>query len=248
MSGPRTSWPPGTAKGSRNATPSIRRTSGGERAACARIEPIRAGVEEIGVVSRRVADFEGDDVVASIMAHVRRQARVTILSNDSDLLQLVAEDVVVASYVGVGRGPEGTRIRPWSADDVPAKYGVQPALLPAFKALSGEDGDDIPGLRNIGPGSAAKLRRRWGTLEKALEASGFVSHHDWTARLAGQHDEARLMLQLTTIRQDAPLSALALDDARMTVVRWPGGSGARAGTVVQRRAAGPGLEDVPFPE
>jgi 5'-3' exonuclease len=30
-----------------------------------------------------------------------------------------------------------------------AKYGVLPSNLPAFKALCGEDGDDIPGVNRI---------------------------------------------------------------------------------------------------
>jgi 5'-3' exonuclease len=230
------------------------RRTGGMRA---RITPIRDGVEATGIASVSVASYEGDDSVASLMARFRSEARVTVLSNDSDLLQFVSDGVDVATYVGAGKGPNGTRIKPWSEAEVLAKFGVLPANLPAFKALCGEEGDDIPGVKSVGKGTAVKLLRRWQSIEKALEASEFVSHRDDTAKLAGQHEHLRLMLQLTTIRQDVPLPELDLARCALSAVAWPGASQPRAGMAgagsavggpVSRTAAGPGLEDVPFPD
>ena len=220
----------------------------------ARITPIREGVEATRVASVSVPLFEGDDSVASIVARYRAVARITVLSNDSDLLQFVSEGVEVATYVGVGKGPNGMRIKPWSAAEVLARFGVLPENLPAYKALCGEEGDDIPGVKSVGKGTAVKLLRRWQTLEKALEASEYVSHRDDTAKLAGQHEHVRLMLQLTTIRQDVPLPNMDFARCAMSAIVWPGGSQARAGVAagadgpVSRSSAGPGLEDVPFPE
>ncbi len=221
------------------------RRTGGMRA---RIAPIREGVDATGIASVSVPDFEGDDAVASLMARFRSSGRITLLSNDSDLLQFVASGVDVATYVGAGKGAGGTRVKRWSSADVFQKFGVFPENLPAFKALCGEDGDDIPGVKNIGKGTAVKLLRRWQSLEKILEAVEYVGSRDDTAKLVGHQDHVRLMLQLTTIRQDAPLPELALDRCDVRTVRWPEGSAARAATVVTKVAAGPGLEDVPFPE
>lgn len=221
------------------------RRTGGMRA---RITPIREGVEASGIASVSVPNFEGDDAVASLMARFRSHALVTLLSNDSDLLQFVAVGVDVATYVGVGKGLKGTRIRVWSSDDVLARFGVRPENLPAFKALCGEEGDDIPGVKNIGKGTAATLLRRWQSLEQALDAIEFVGHRDDTAKLAGQHEHARLMLQLTTIRQDAPLPALTLAQCDARDIRWPDRSMARSAQVATHVQTGPGLEDVPFPD
>ena len=224
-----------------------------------RIMPIREGVEATGIASVSVASYEGDDSVASLMARFRGEARVTVLSNDSDLLQFVSDGVDVATYVGAGKGPNGMRIKPWSPAEVLAKFGVLPTNLPAFKALCGEEGDDIPGVKSVGKGTAVKLLRRWQSIEKALEASEYVSHRDDTAKLAGQHEHVRLMLQLTTIRQDVPLPDLELAHCAIGAITGPGGSQARAAVPfaepysaadgpVSRHAAGPGLEDVPFPD
>ena len=218
----------------------------------ARVAPIRAALESLGVVSVSVPGFEGDDVAASVMACYRQDATVTMLSNDSDLLQFVDEQVSVVSYMGVGKGTDGLRVRRWLAADVQARFGVPPALLADFKAMCGEDGDDIPGIARIGKDTAAKLLRRWQSLEKALEASEFVSHRDMTAKLAGQHEHARLMRQLTTIRTDAPLPDLTFARCALDAVAWASGStprasGGSAGPVT-RIEAGPGLDEVPWPE
>lgn len=212
-----------------------------------RITPIRELVEATGIVSLSVDTYEGDDCVASLLTRFRAEARITVLSNDSDLLQFVSDGVDVATYVGVGKGSDGTRIKRWSSADVLTKFGVEPANLAAFKALCGEVGDDIPGVANIGKGTAVKLLRRWKSLDKALEASEFVSFHDITAKLAGQHEQVRLMLQLTTLKTDVPLPMYALAQCVLSSVNWPGGSAARGASVVNKTAAGPGLEDVPFP-
>lgn len=218
----------------------------------ARVAPIRTALEALGVVSVSVPGFEGDDVAASIMACYRQDATVTMLSNDSDLLQFVDEQVSVVSYMGVGKGTDGLRVRRWLAADVQARFGVPPALLADFKAMCGEDGDDIPGIARIGKDTAAKLLRRWQSLEKALEASEFVSHRDMTAKLAGQHEHARLMRQLTTIRTDAPLPDLTFARCALDAVAWASGSTPRASggsaSQVTRTEAGPGLDEVPWPE
>lgn len=216
----------------------------------ARIAPIREGIEATGAACVSVDAYEGDDCVASLMARFRSTARITLLSNDSDLLQFVSDDVTVATYVGVGKGPNGWRIKPWSSADVQTRFGVAPATLPSFKALCGEVGDDIPGVPSIGKGTAVKLLRRWQSLEKALEASEFVSHRDETAKLAPHHALARLMLSLTTIRQDVPLPDLSLEQLEIGAITWPGGSAARGASTgaSSHTQAGPGLEDVPWPE
>ncbi len=220
----------------------------------ARVTPIRTAVESLGGVNLSLAGYEGDDVVGSMMARYRADLPVTLLSNDSDLLQFVDDIVSVVTYVGVGKGTDGMRIRRWHAHDVEARFGVSPAQLADFKALCGEDGDDIPGVNRIGKSTAAKLLKRWQTLENALEMSEIVSHRDETAKLAGQHEHARLMRQLTTIRTDAPLPPVSLASCAIDAVSWPVGSDARASqkadvaATITRQAAGPGLEDIPWPE
>ncbi len=52
--------------------------------------------------------------------------------------------------------------------EVQALYGVTPAQIPDLKALTGDPSDDIPGVRGIGPKTAAALLREFPTVEMLL--------------------------------------------------------------------------------
>jgi DNA polymerase-1 len=49
------------------------------------------------------------------------------------------------------------------------RYGVEPGQVPDFIALRGDPSDKLPGAKGVGPKGAAKLLRKHGTLEQALE-------------------------------------------------------------------------------
>jgi DNA polymerase-1 len=109
---------------------------------------------------------EADDLMAAAAAkEVARGGSCLLLTTDRDAYQLVSERVTVLSPRRGTRELE--RIGP---QEVKARLGVPPALVPDFKALSGDSSDKIPGLRGIGPKSAAVLLREHGSLEGALQA------------------------------------------------------------------------------
>ncbi|MEO7084033.1 MAG: hypothetical protein ABI442_01040, partial [Gemmatimonadaceae bacterium] len=111
--------------------------------------------ETTGIYCSFVEGFEADDVVATIAARVvtaDEDSEAHILSGDSDLLSLAGDRVHCWQF---GRknvpGDEALvieRTPQWIAD----KYGVSsPRLLNDYKALVGEPGDNIEGVRGIGP-------------------------------------------------------------------------------------------------
>ncbi len=104
---------------------------------------------------------EADDVVAS--AATLYTGEVVIVSGDRDLLALCSDTVSVALYRPGGRisdtqGPA----------DCEKIFGVTPAQLCEYKALAGDDSDGIPGVNGIGPKSAAKILRHYGSLRDAF--------------------------------------------------------------------------------
>jgi DNA polymerase-1 len=116
----------------------------------------------------KAAGFEADDLMAAAaMAETTRGGRCLLLTTDRDAYQLVSEDVtVLAPRRGVR---ELERIGP---HEVVERLGVLPEQVPDFKALSGDSSDRIPGIRGIGPKSAAGLLLRYGTLEGVIAAWG----------------------------------------------------------------------------
>jgi len=56
-------------------------------------------------------------------------------------------------------------------DEVIARYGIPPEVVPDFIALRGDPSDGLPGAKGIGAKTAADLLRRHGSLEAAIDAA-----------------------------------------------------------------------------
>lgn len=154
--------------------------------------PALCGAFGFGVGQR--AGWEADDLMAAAAAaEVGRGGTCLLLTTDRDAYQVVSERVTVLAPRRGARELE--RIGP---REVAARLGVPPEQVADFKALSGDSSDKIPGLRGIGPKSAAALLRTHGTLEGALEALA--------AR--GRAEETALALtfrEVVRLRPDVPV-------------------------------------------
>ena len=78
------------------------------------------------------------------------------------------------------------------------RYGVEPEQVPDFIALRGDPSDRIPGAPGVGPGRAAAIVKKHGSLEAALEAGGFPTIAD----------QLREYLRIATLQYDAPMRKL----------------------------------------
>jgi DNA polymerase-1 len=146
----------------------------------------------------RAADHEADDVIATLVARAAAHGhRVAVLSSDSDLLAL-AGAASVYQYGAKGEPAFTQRTAEW----VCAKYGIADiSLLAHYKALVGEQGEGVPGIAGIGPVKARKLLHEHGDLERLI------------FRVLVPEADARLMLDLVTLRADAPVEEWPLRDS-----------------------------------
>jgi DNA polymerase-1 len=143
-----------------------------------------------------IPDFEADDVIATLVEEAPREVRVTIVSTDKDLMQLVSERVELLDTMKDRRfGPE----------EVTERFGVPPEKLLDFRALVGDASDNIPGVKGIGEKGAAKLIREWGDLESLLEHVSDVKAKRAREALESHAEEARLSKRLSVLRSDAPI-------------------------------------------
>lgn len=103
--------------------------------------------------------YEADDILATMAARLTAAGRSgVILSGDSDLLALVNPDADIRVIQFGNRATEGRFVeREYSY--VLDRYGVAPRDLRFWKALVGEPGDDLPGVKGIGKKKAATLLR-----------------------------------------------------------------------------------------
>lgn len=111
-------------------------------------------------------DAEADDVIATLAAQAPGQ--VIIMSGDKDFYQLASDRVRI---LNTARRAGHRLIGP---AEVTARYGVAPARWPDYRALTGDPADDIPGIRSIGPKTAAALLKGGTSLEELRDSAALT--------------------------------------------------------------------------
>lgn len=167
--------------------------------------------QSIGWQSLMVPGFEADDVLATLAA--RAVGQTVLCSGDSDLLACIRPGVTALRPI------PGGKFEVWDVAQVEAKYGVTPEQLADYKALTGEPGDNITGVRGIGPKKAAALLQLHGSLDRLLAAEIPDSSNE-AARVRNEgRDIVRAARRLTTLRTDVPLPPIARSACRLSVER-----------------------------
>ena len=146
--------------------------------------------------------FEADDVLGTLAEMFKGDMnRTVILSGDLDVLQLVDNEKVIAEIIKTG---VSETIR-YDRDAVISRYGLPPEKLPDYKGLVGDQSDNIPGVKGIGPKTAAELLKKYGSLEALFEDAPLIPGA-LGKKLENQTEVARQSKRLATIRRDAPLA------------------------------------------
>src|SRR5258706_4156590 len=183
--------------------PGYKTGAGIERALWAQFHPLEAALVAMGVGTWPMVELEADDALASaahLAAGDARVEKVGIWTPDKDLAQCVAGQRVVQVDRKSGHIRDDAGVR--------AKFGVAPALIPDYLALSGDAADGYPGIPRIGTKTAARLVAQYGPIEKFPDQV-----------LSGPNRELALLFKtLATLRTDAPL----FDD--VDELRWRGAS------------------------
>ena len=131
------------------------------------------------------------------------------------MTQLVCDRIVV---VDPARGLR------FDAAAVEAKFGVRPDQITDLLALAGDPVDNIPGVRGVGPKTAAELLRRYGSLE-GIYANVPQMKGSVKTKLTNDVALAGLSKRLATVSIEAPIEVTfdalryrGLDDARITTL------------------------------
>jgi 5'-3' exonuclease len=113
--------------------------------------------------------YEADDVMAAI--EVPKQDRIIYVTGDKDIFQLIGP----RSAVWYTRDQVL-----WDCETFAAHYGIAPGHWPRVKALQGDAGDSIPGVKGVGPSSALAYYRGkdiTGPYRKRIEESFDTDHY-----------------------------------------------------------------------
>ena len=127
---------------------------------------VKQGLDAAGVRWIEIAGAEGDDVLATLAAAADGR-QVTCYSGDRDLYQILTDRVSILT-------PARRRV---TAGSIPGQFGVTAPQWPDYRALTGDPADSIPGIRGIGPKTAARLLADGTGLEQILDCPALTGRH-----------------------------------------------------------------------
>src|SRR5215212_12000346 len=143
--------------------------------------------------------LEADDIIACyVTAAIKAGWRVTIVSSDKDLMQLIDEDAGVDML-------DTMNDRRIGREQVLEKFGVPPEKVGDVLALMGDSVDNVPGVPGIGPKTASQLIQAFGDLDAVLASTDQIAKPKLKQSLIDHADAARLSRELVRLVCEAPL-------------------------------------------
>jgi 5'-3' exonuclease len=124
-------------------------------------------LEAVGIEAIGVSGYEAEDVIASLVARVKRP--IEIWSGDRDLFTLIRDREIMVLY------PEKGGLAEVDEAEVERRYSIPGQAYADFAILRGDPSDGLPGVAGIGAKKAADLVRRYGSVAAMLEAGIFRS-------------------------------------------------------------------------
>ena len=165
----------------------------------AQIAPLHEAIKALGWPLIVEEGVEADDVMGALAKQAEREGmRVIISTGDKDMAQLVNEHVTLVNTMpnAYRKGDEVLDIA-----GVEAKFGIPPERIVDYLMLIGDSSDNVPGVEKVGPKTAVKWLKQYGSLDN------IVAHADEITGVVGENLRRALpwlptARELITIRCD----------------------------------------------
>jgi DNA polymerase-1 len=159
---------------------------------------IRTATKAFSIPCIETAGLEADDIIACYVTAAKEAGwKVTIVSSDKDLMQLVEDGSVdMLDTMNDRRITEETVVE---------KFGVGPEKVGDVLALMGDSVDNVPGVPGVGPKTASQLIQLFGSLEAVLASTDQITKPKLKQNLVEHAENARLSRELVRLVCDAPL-------------------------------------------
>lgn len=169
---------------------------------------IRVATRAFSIPCIEEEGLEADDIIACYVTAAKTAGwKVTIVSSDKDLMQLIDEDAGIDML-------DTMNDRRIGRSEVLEKFGVPPEKVGDVLALMGDSVDNVPGVPGIGPKTASQLIQTYGDLETVLASVEEITKPKLKQSLIDHAGNARLSRELVRLVCDAnlpePLEALEL--------------------------------------
>lgn len=160
------------------------------------IEPLHELVRALGFPILMIDGVEADDVIGTLAVQASALNLTTLISTgDKDLAQLVNERVTLINTMN------NTIL---DRENVIKKFGVSPEQIIDYLSLVGDSSDNIPGVPNVGPKTAAKLLIEYQSLDNVIANVNNITGK-LGENLRNSLETLPLSRQLATIKLDVEL-------------------------------------------
>lgn len=145
--------------------------------------------------------WEADDVIGTLARRAEAEKyEVLIITPDKDFMQLVSDHITL-----LRPGKSADAFERVDRTGVAEKFGVAPEQVVDVLGLTGDQSDNIPGVKGIGEKTAIPLIQQFGSLPTLYERIEDVAKPGIRAKLLEYREDAFLSRDLATIRIDAPV-------------------------------------------
>jgi len=130
------------------------------------VTPLHEAIKAMGWPLIIEEGVEADDVIGALAKQAEREGmRVIISTGDKDIAQLVNEHITIVNTMpnAFRKGDEKLDIA-----GVEEKFGIPPKLIVDYLILIGDTSDNVPGVEKVGPKTAVKWLKQYGSLDNII--------------------------------------------------------------------------------
>ncbi len=168
---------------------------------------IKQVMEAFNIACIEKEGMEADDILASLARKASGSYKqVIIFTGDKDMLQMVSDDIKVLSSK---KSITDTII--YDREGVEKKLGVNPDRVKDLLALMGDSSDNIPGIGGIGPKTAVKLIKQFGTIEEIFEGIESIKSEKLKNLLDQNREVAFMSKKLAILKEDIEFDTGLMD-------------------------------------
>jgi DNA polymerase-1 len=137
------------------------------------VTPLHEAIKAMGWPLIIEEGVEADDVIGALAKQAEREGmRVIISTGDKDIAQLVNEHITIVNTMpnAFRKGDEKLDIA-----GVEEKFGIPPCLIVDYLILIGDTSDNVPGVEKVGPKTAVKWLKQYGSLDNIIANADQIS-------------------------------------------------------------------------
>lgn len=162
---------------------------------------VRQVIETMGIPILEMPGYEADDIIGTLAKRSEQADFQTYLvTGDKDFMQLVTSKTWIYNLKKISEAPEI-----YTPDNVKDKMGVPPERVIDLLALMGDQSDNVPGAKGIGPVTAIKLLIEFGSLTELLSRIDEIKKPAQRNSLQENRDLVELSKELVTIDTNVPV-------------------------------------------